>query len=447
MLNPLRSSWKIFKQVILVLITLMTMTAAAPASIRIQVKVTDCATGFPISGAAVRVPTSQLKIDKTIAYTSSNGIATIYPVKPGDMAHRVEVSAYPYEMKSVTQWITADTYLELRICLDKITTPTNIPTKTVTPSPTLIPTVDVAFLASTCADWISTNINASLAGIKVEDSLLEDFPTSEKIVGISSMCKTDLSCAGISVSAELATSTANLFIQSGISLESTLQFLNTLFESNTSSSCVNTNRFIIDLTKALSIQGLNLSVILLDPLTIGMVSDPQGRQSGFLPEAGILQTIPGSSAIHSAQANALFLPANQLKNLVLTGNSDGISTLEIIHTIPPFVLEAVFNEIFLPEGTTAELVFNGLMAELIISDAGETKRISATQLNAYEMVKQVSIASTSTTEPSPFPTLTSQPSTEIPDTNLPFSLPCGTISAPILLGMAWWLKNSKRHQP
>jgi hypothetical protein len=447
MIDHIRSSWKILIQIILVLITLMTMTAASPASIRIQVKVTDCATGFPISGAAVRVPTSQLRIDKTIAYTSSNGIATIYPVKPGDMAHRVEVSAYPYEMKSVTQWITADTYLELRICLDKITTPTNIPTKTITPSPTLIPTVDVAVLASTCADWITTKINSFFPAVEEANSELGSISTSEKISGISDMCKADLSCATTGISGELATSTANLLIQSGGTIESVLQFIGTLFEPPASSSCIDTNHFMIELTKALSIQGFSLSVILLDPLTMGKVSDPQGRQSGFLPEVGIMQAIPGSSAIHSAQTNAIFLPANQLKNLVLTGNSGGISTLKLVHTIPPFVLEASFNEIFLPEGATAELVFNGLITELIVSEAGTTKRISSTQLQAYEMIKKEPINSTAASEPVPLPVITLPATTATPETNLPFSLPCGTISAPILLGMVLWLNDSKRHQP
>ena len=441
--NHSRLTWIRLKRMALVLVTLLTMTAAAPASIRIQVKVTDCATGFPINGAAVRVPTSQLKIDKTIVYTSSNGIATIYPVKPGDMVHRVEVSAYPYEMKSVSQFIGEDTYLELRICLDKITTPTAIPTKTVTPSPTVVSTVDVASLASACSAWIATKINAALPGL-VDTSFLGGSTTSEKITSIAKTCQADLACASTAVASEMAASTATLLIQSGATPESALQFIGSLFEPTTSTTCAETNHLVLELVKTLSIQGLNLSVVLLDPLTNGTVGDQQGRQSGFLDDSSTVQDIPGSLTIRSEQANAIILPASQLGSLNLMGNAQSMATLEVIHTIAPFVLEVSFHEIALPEQAMAELVFNGLMAELVVNEAGATKRISPTQLNAFEITQKEQITQTATSEPTQPPVYTPSPA---PETNLPFSLPCGTISAPILLGMLLLFRKSKQSQP
>lgn len=123
--------------IVYVLVALITLSATQ-ADIRIQIKVTDCATGYPIRGAAVRVVTSELRVDKQIAYTGSNGIATIYPIRPGDMAHRVEISAYGYNMDSISQWMPADTYIALKICLQPLTTATTIPstTATVTAKPT-----------------------------------------------------------------------------------------------------------------------------------------------------------------------------------------------------------------------------------------------------------------------------------------------------------------------
>lgn len=404
--------------------------AAAPLDVRLQVKVTDCLTGLPIDGATVRATTSQAKEEKTVSYTNNKGYATIYPVQPGNMTHKVKISAPYYVTRTISQNMAANTTVVLEVCLEPVSPPTAEATETQPPPPTQppAPTLDTLLVFSRCLDFITKRIVHVIPGL----SEMEDFQQYIKITGksavIAAECKQDMGCTSQKMMQESAVLIAKMLVKNFLPMGRVILLLVDLLDPSGLAECAEIIRYVLNMVRELGIKGLNITAtVVRSPANI-LIYDAEGRRTGFLPDGSIVEEIAEGRAVLSGEAKVVFVPANLVAEIELQGTEPGLVTLEAVHTVSIYVLDMAFEQVVFTAATRARLVFDGLVPTLHVEDAsrGVNEQLQPTRLQVFEIEPEYlpTATTTATEEPTAIPTSAPPDTGDQAAPGLPFQLPC-----------------------
>jgi hypothetical protein len=420
--------------IIIIFSSVFTVLAAPLVDIRVQIKVTDCVTGTPIEGATVRATTSDVKEEKSVAYTNGNGYASLYPIRPGDSSHTIKISAPYYLSKSVSQYMKANSVVNLQVCLDPLTPPSPIPPPTPIPLPTdtaaPLATLDPFQVVSGCTDFITQKIGAVLPLVGSAQDIAELVKATGKAAIITAECKENLQCTTLRMLQETAWIAAKLILKEALPPTKILFLLTDLLDPKGEQECVMISKFVMELVKDLAIQGLNLSATAVySPATI-LITDQQGRRSGFMIDGSMIEEIPESKVVLSGEDKFVFIPTGSVAKVSIQGVGAGGMTLDMVHRVSNFVVDFSFSDITVGSQTKAELIFNGLKPELWLDTQGTGNPVKIDPGRLDVQPVQAELPATPALTPVPtFFTPTILP-TQIPPTGAPPSptfpirLPC-----------------------
>lgn len=421
--------------IIIIFSSVFTALAAPLADIRVQIKVTDCVTGSPIEGATVRATTSDVKEEKSVAYTNGNGSASLYPIRPGDFTHTIKISAPYYLSKSISQYMKADSVVNLQVCLDPLTPPSPIPPPTSIPLPTdtatPLATLDPFQVISGCTDFITQKIGAVLPLVGGAQDITELVKATGKAAIITAECKENLQCTTLRMLQETAWITAKLILKEALPPTKILFLLADMLDPKGKQECVMISNYVMELVKDLAVQGLNLSATAVySPATI-LITDQQGRTSGFISDGSITEDIPDSKVVLSGEDKFVFTPNDSVAKVSIQGVGTGGITLDMVHRVSNFVVDFSFNDITVGPQTKAELIFNGLKPDLWLDTEGTGNPVKIDPGRLDVQPVQAELPATPTLTPVPTFLAPAISPTQIPPTEAPPS-PTSPIRIPCL---------------
>lgn len=432
--------------VIIIFSSYIPARAAPLADIRVQIKVTDCVNGLPIEGATVRATTSDVKEEKSVAYTNGNGYASLFPIRPGDVSHTIKISAPYYQSKSISQYMKADSVVNLQVCLDPLTPPSPNPPPTPIPPPTdtqvPIVTLDPFQVISGCSDFISKKIGAVLPVVGSTQDIAELVKVTGKASVIAADCKENLQCTSLRMIQETARVAAELMVKESMPLTKILFLFGDLLDPAGKKECDMLSKFVIELVKDLSIQGLNLSATAVHSSATILITDQQGRRSGFVSDGSMVEEIPDSKAILTGEDKYVFVPSGSVTRVTIQGVGAGGIALDMVHRISNFVVDFSFNEIIVSPQTKAELIFNGLKPELWldIEGSGNSLKIDPGRLDVQPVQAELPATPAASPVPAFFtptkPFIQISPTEVPPSRPFPIRIPClgaGLVGLPFIL--------------
>lgn len=370
----------------------------AYADIRIQIRVTDCTNNVAIGSAEVIVTTAK-KGSKIQAFTNAKGYAELFPVRPDNMVHTVQVSRADYKSASISQSMGANSTVEIDLCLwPKTGTPT--PTSPVAPAPTSITTpITGVTVTPTPTTTITTTVTATptlgpfyCPGFGHCNST--NYPTSgqidpaqaesclslitETVIGVLpiersegidsalvqareklSACQADPACVTHNALME-AFSLVMKAIPKGATSELpagliVIPIYNIITDPQGLESCTQIGPVYWDMTRILSQEVQRVDALSVHPPANVLVYDPEGRQTGFLEDGSAVEEMPGVKSGVTEGARFILIPPGSAVKAQIKGSGEGMINFDLLSNQGDAVRDLSYQNIQTGSQTLAEV--------------------------------------------------------------------------------------------